>query len=76
MADPGFAILNPVHLIQWGTQIGATQVTSKAANLRIHTAIENNDAGTQAIQVVSGVLDPAGKTLCCMHLRTDCLNHR
>ncbi len=56
-------LLNPAHLVQWGTQISATQVTSKAANLHIRTAIENNGTGNQAIQVVSRVLDPGGKTV-------------
>ncbi|HUY81509.1 MAG TPA: beta-galactosidase GalA [Acidobacteriaceae bacterium] len=51
---------HPVHVKKWGTFV-TSQVEPGRATLTVRTEVDNHSHGAQNAQVVSTVLDPAGK---------------
>jgi beta-galactosidase len=54
-------VLEPVHLVQWGTQITSTGVSAARALIHTRTAVRNTTGRAVQVQLVSVLLDPAGK---------------
>ena len=54
-------VLDPVHLVQWGTQIISTDVSPATALIHTRTAVKNTTEQAVQVQLVSVLMDPAGK---------------
>ena len=56
-------MLEPVHPVQWGTQIICTNVTDASAHIHTRTAITNTSEQKQTAQLVSAILDHHGREI-------------
>ena len=54
---------NPVHVPQWGTFVRSTIRPGGLAEVRIATEVDNETDASRTCQIVSRIVDPAGKTV-------------
>ncbi|HEY4155768.1 MAG TPA: glycoside hydrolase family 2 TIM barrel-domain containing protein [Puia sp.] len=55
--------LEPVHLVQWGTQVKSSEVSDSSARLGVSTAVKNTTDKPASVQIISIILDPQGKEI-------------
>jgi beta-galactosidase len=54
-------ILEPVHLVQWGTQVVPANVSASSALIGTRVSVKNATGQAVRVQLLSAILDPAGK---------------
>lgn len=54
-------VVDPIHVVHWGTYVTTPEVDTTKALVRIETRIQNHRDGSQAVTLGTTILDPAGK---------------